>query len=62
MLFGLSASLANGTAVTTTGGANVFSKGDQVFYRTVAGVIQGVTDAGTPESGSSSPSRATTMR
>lgn len=48
-VFSLNASLADGTAVKTVGNANVFSQGDQVFYRTVGGVIQGVTDAGTAD-------------
>ena len=60
--FSLNASLANGTAVKTTGGANVFSKGDQVFYRTVAASSRASPTPARPTSGSSSPSRATTMR
>ena len=47
--FSLNTALVNGTAVKTTGGANVFSKGDQVFWRVSSGVLQGLTDAGTSD-------------
>lgn len=46
-IFSLVSSIAAGTAVKTTGGADVFSKGDQVFWRVSSGVLQGVVNAGT---------------
>ena len=33
--------------VTTSGGANILSQGDQVTWKVVSGVVQGVADAGT---------------
>jgi len=48
-IFSLVSSIAAGTAVKTTAGGNVFSKGDQVFWRVSGGVLQGVTDAGTAD-------------
>ena len=46
-IFSLVSSIAAGTGVKTTSGANVFSKGDQVFWRVSSGVLQGVVNAGT---------------
>ena len=46
-IFSLVSSIAAGTAVKTTSGANVFSKGDQLFWRVSSGVLQGVVNAGT---------------
>lgn len=48
-VFSLVSSIANGTAVKTTSGADVYSKGDQLFWRVSGGVLQGVTDAGTAD-------------
>jgi hypothetical protein len=48
-IFSLVGSIANGTAVKTNSGADVYSKGDQVFWRVSSGVLQGVTDAGTAD-------------
>jgi hypothetical protein len=46
-IFSLISSIAAGTAVKTTSGADVYSKGDQVFWRVSSGVLQGVVNAGT---------------
>ena len=45
-IFSLNLSLSNGSAVTTSTGSNVFSKGDQVLWRVSGGQIQGVVNAG----------------
>ena len=46
-LFSLNTSISNGTAVKTTGGSNVFSKGVQVVWKVDGSTIEGVTDLGT---------------